>query len=1262
MGIARPLQSAPPSTSLDHSSERKEESTVEFRPLFPAVGGFPPSSPTLFSPKAGGRSAVHPRDGGTDRPLDSPSVRHLPPAPSVPSTVDFRQLLLQRGRLAKSNANPGKRMSTPSRSPTGVRHASHRQEDDPPPPTGPREPKSSEQTSPTPVDSGEAQNAIDKRLVILGAARNAVRAGKADEAIGRFEDYLAAAPTDWEVREEYASVLAQAKRFAQATVELENVLKRRPERAPRLRSEIGNMHVQAKEFDKAVEQFSLALAALPTNEDANVKLQRLDVATQLARAMGFAGDVDGAARVFDEHLRDVGVGDPDAPRLLGALLLDLDQPEAAVAHLKVQRTRYRSDFEVLAYLIRALAASDDAAGAVTAIDEMARSGKGAADGLLFVGAMLAQAGETSLAESAFHRALQLLPKSLDAQLGLASVMVAEYRLDDGRAMLQAIVPDDDHRREYLLLGAVLFVRCGEFADAKAVYQTLLDANPDDVDARLGLAGIFEFARDHERAKAEFLKVDPLGRFAWRGRVGAMRVLAEQRRFHEAAEAAEWLIQSPRLNVETLTAAMESLVKCGDAMRAVEIGRRFIARAVRHGDAANVNISIGRALLNEGRSTEALTAFDAALAHRSGRTPAAFFGRAKAMARGPICDLGGLFAAVATGKGSRTANLVALVDLFVEDRDDTHAEQVCRIVLDSDPTNLGAWPRLCECLHRQSIQTGDVRETLAACWRALSFSPTNTRILLTVARSKVVVKQYVEAASDYDRVISVDPDFSVPYREKARALYTANDFDGGHAANLALRTPGARSRLETSIRQLIRCSGPWRTTLQAFLAAELPGPDLAKRLREFLETTPLPAGVELEIRRMLLDFEAFCTLETAVEWEDRGKAAKGLRDREAVEAYQRVLDVEPDNSEASMDLAQALGTIRRTNDELMQYAETLAIDPRHRDAAIASDRAFHEINPQLHTRFGIERERGRSNLADMMRVRVGEFLQWPLGDEGERCLLGFTRVGYHPGGDRRLDGNILTFDIRKRVRPDHYLFGIINYEHYADRLHSMPTFNFGAERFCDQWQFRGEAKSEFVVQNAETLRQSIWRQGTKWTARYQFDRRWNFLGGYGYWRYSDDNDMHEMKLRADYLFCFLPMELKGVISIDGQNYREPTVIQNSDPVDVTNAIHPYFTPRGFVIYEGRLEWTHYISRDHFLHSNNTWYSLQYGVAWDSEFVNYNLFRALVSHDVGSWLTIGADAQATLADVYRGAWLGAHVTLHWPIPDCHRRCDSGCFSTP
>ena len=318
-----PLLLQSPSPVAAAPSIQKEVLPTEFRPVFPAERDAAPLSRTEFSPKPP-TGFSQPRAGETSGPSNP-----LPPKREAFGGDNLRQLLLQRARPLARNVVMTKRLPTSPDKASEVRRISHQQDalkSDSPIPTAPE----SRKPPPRPSDDpASQQNAIDQRLVILGAARNAVRAGRADEAIGRFEEYLAAAPDDLEVHEEYAGVLGQMKQFAKATAELENILKRQPERAPRLRTEIGNMYVQAKAFDNAVEQFSMALAALPNTQNAGVKLQRLDIATQLARAMGFAGDVDGSARTFARYLSEVGPGDPDAPRFsvrFSLILIVLKRP------------------------------------------------------------------------------------------------------------------------------------------------------------------------------------------------------------------------------------------------------------------------------------------------------------------------------------------------------------------------------------------------------------------------------------------------------------------------------------------------------------------------------------------------------------------------------------------------------------------------------------------------------------------------------------------------------------------------------------------------------------------------------------------------------------------------------------------------------------------------------------------------------------------------------------------------------------------------
>jgi hypothetical protein len=68
---------------------------------------------------------------------------------------------------------------------------------------------------------------------------------------------------------------------------------------------------------------------------------------------------------------------------------------------------------------------------------------------------------------------------------------------------------------------------------------------------------------------------------------------------------------------------------------------------------------------------------------------------------------------------------------------------------------------------------------------------------------------------------------------------------------------------------------------------------------------------------------------------------------------------------------------------------------------------------------------------------------------------------------------------------------------------------------------------------------------------------------------------------------------------------------------------------------RLEWKQWISRDYFVHSNQCWYSLQYGIGADNSFNSYNTFRALANIDVRPWLSLSADAQVILSPAYNAS---------------------------
>jgi hypothetical protein len=126
----------------------------------------------------------------------------------------------------------------------------------------------------------------------------------------------------------------------------------------------------------------------------------------------------------------------------------------------------------------------------------------------------------------------------------------------------------------------------------------------------------------------------------------------------------------------------------------------------------------------------------------------------------------------------------------------------------------------------------------------------------------------------------------------------------------------------------------------------------------------------------------------------------------------------------------------------------------------------------------------------------------------------------------------------------------------------------------------------------------------------------------------------------------PRELKLVLDVDLESFAHQTVFRSSDHNDLLGVIHPYFSPRGFAYYEARIEWTQWLSRDYFVHSNQCYYSLQYALGADSSLATYNTFRALANFDVRPWLSVGADAQQVLSDVYRVTSANAYLVVRFP----------------
>jgi tetratricopeptide (TPR) repeat protein len=588
--------------------------------------------------------------------------------------------------------------------------------------------------------------------------------------------------------------------------------------------------------------------------------------------------------------------------------------------------------------------------------------------------------------------------------------------------------------------------------------------------------------------------------------------------------------------------------------------------------------------------------------------------------------------------------VLLADLYSADNDDHAALEMARVVLRTDPDNLAALIRVVTAQARLARFSDKCDETVQAAKAILAASPTNVRARLEMARALASAQHFKEAVQAYEGLIALDPAARLPRRERARTLHSDHQFAAAQAAYHELLTPSADDWLHTALDDLAR-----RDPHVGHVTVPHLPPDLSSQILKAELTRAGDADSEAAqaLNRVFLDYQA----RAAEQAEDRLEAQvkdSDWKHRESAGVATELLGLEPANTSVAFDLGQAYSNLRMTHKAMDTYGQELQVDPHEREAAEALERAGLELAPQALLGFDFFNQSGRQGLAAITRFRYSSAVRVPLGDEDEYVSAGFSRVDYVPHADGGpLEGNILSGGWQTKCWDRFYTYGLVNVEEYRDRLSPRPTFDAGLRYdFCDLVSARGGMYLNNVVENGATLQQDIYRYGARATADLNLTRRWTGLAQYTYGHYSDNNDYNELYLRTVYLFCFPPAELKAILSMDLQGFRASTVFPNNDPNDIQDAVHPYFSPRLYVYYEGRLSWKQWLSRDYFAHGNQCWYSVEYGLGWDNNFVGYNVVEVRCNGDLRPWLSLGADAGVILSPAYSAEWATAYLVFRWP----------------
>lgn len=1108
-----------------------------------------------------------------------------------------------------------------------------------------------------------------ERAVLLGAARNAVRLRNWDQALERFQRYFDRFGTDeLDARKEYLGVLVQAGRQREALQEYLRLLAKHPKDVS-LRLDASDIAVLNEKYHLAVTILLPALAQDPDN---------VEVAVRLARAYLLEDNFLQAVWVREHHpLSSLRPDDDKVPRLFPALLLDLERPAEALAFVLPLRKRMAEDAEVLASEIRIYARLCDHTHADEALRALAALGAGAQDVRLSLGGDLLAAEEFSLACQAYQQVLQIEQeagitksepekdkagngKEADkpepatsplkpevaigrAKIGLARVSMHQFQPQPALMQLQGVVPNDEINRRLLLAWAEYHQLVGEVIEAKAIYQKILCADPNDHEVRYDLGFVFESQiGEYQKAIAEYGKVPKDANQYRLAQIGIATSLTALRLFPEAMTVMKCLLDEYPHDGNAMARLIRTMGKAGQGREAVPLGHEFIHQNAKNPRAVlSVRLALGQALLDCHLPQDAFAEYQQALDLPRSKIPETYYGLARAavLAGEPKKALQFL-SAIEGLVGGVPRNRLLLSDLFDSDSDDHGALNMVAPVVHYDPDNLAALIRYSRTQSRLARQSGKIDESVAAAQNILKRSPSNVLGHIELARTFASGQHFIESAKAYEVLIKLDPSLRRPRLERARVLHSDHHFAEAQAAYHELLSPSAEEVLEHDMAGFAKID----PRAKAVIGIGLADGNLHDSITKAIGSSD--PDVSLALHRIQLDYKRRIAEQTPDRMEANDKD-NDWKHYTTIKNASEVLAIEPDNNSVMFDLAQQYSILQMTHKAVETYNKDLEISPREREAAIGSERATLEMSPQMSILGSVYAENGRNGLARITRLRGEVDFKWPYGDENEYLGVGFSRVEYLPHIDRPLDGNILSGFYQGKCWDRLFFGGVLNIENYADRISTRPTFDVdGHYAFNDFVTLHIGTFLNNVVENGESMRQDIYRYAVRFGDDLTFTRWWTATGVINFGHYSDHNDYTEIFARSDYRFTLPPKELKLILDADMLSYHFPSVFPNPNDPALVGVIHPYFSPLFFLYYEARVTFKHWLSRDYFTHSNQCWYQLEYALGFDNHVNMYNNLRAILNWDIKPWLSVGGQASCQLSDVYNEGDFLFYVTLRCP----------------
>jgi tetratricopeptide (TPR) repeat protein len=304
------------------------------------------------------------------------------------------------------------------------------------------------------------------------------KAGRTEEAIGRFREALQFDPSDEEAYNDLGAALARQGKIEEAIAQYRQALRLEPAYAE-AHNDLGNALSEQGRVDDAIDQYRQALRIKPDYADAH---------SDLGVALSKQGRMDEAIAEFHEALRlDPALA--DAHGNLGVALYQTGRTGEAVGEFR-EALRFNPAYEKGYYSLGNVSLQQGRpAEAVAEYSEALRIDPGYADAHSNLGVALCQQGRIEEGIEEYREALRIKPSLADARGNLGAALVQQGRAEEAVAVFdEALRLNPGDAKSHGNLGDIL-LRLRRTQEAIAQYGEALAINPADFQIHYNLGNV-----------------------------------------------------------------------------------------------------------------------------------------------------------------------------------------------------------------------------------------------------------------------------------------------------------------------------------------------------------------------------------------------------------------------------------------------------------------------------------------------------------------------------------------------------------------------------------------------------------------------------------------------------------------------------------------------------------------------------------------------------------------------------------------------------